>query len=141
MLNEEIGLTMHPFDLATNKVLAMAGRLEVRDWVDVLTCDRDLQPLGYLVWAACGKDPGYNPQSLLAACKRQHYSQAEVDTSHIPRRNDRRLMANGERLTPAALRDPAEPLPRCVPVAPAPSPQGPERMRTPCPALQASVIR
>lgn len=75
-----MGLALHPFDLATNKVLAMAGRLEVRDWVDVLNCDQRLQPFGYLVWAACGKDPGYNPQSLLAAARRLHYSQAEVST-------------------------------------------------------------
>ncbi|MEI8243819.1 MAG: hypothetical protein WCI17_11170 [bacterium] len=75
-----LGMTLHPFDLATNKVLAMAGRLEVRDWVDALNCDTCIQPLGYLVWAACGKDPGYNPQSLLAFASRAHYSQAEVDT-------------------------------------------------------------
>jgi hypothetical protein len=75
-----MGLALHPFDLATNKILAMAGRLEVRDWIDVLNCDRMLQPFGYLVWAACGKDPGYNPQSLLAAARRLHYSQPEVDT-------------------------------------------------------------
>ena len=31
--HEELGLVLHPFDLATNKVLAMVGRLEVRDWV------------------------------------------------------------------------------------------------------------
>lgn len=78
--DETMGLTLHPFDLATNKVLAMAGRLEVRDWVDTLYCDVSLQPLGYLLWAACGKDPGYNPQSLLAAARRLHYSQVEVDT-------------------------------------------------------------
>ncbi len=74
-----MGLALHPFDLATNKVLAMAGRLEPRDWIDVLTCDRSLQPLGYLVWAACGKDPGYNPFSLLEEMARAHYSQAELD--------------------------------------------------------------
>ncbi|MEI7902861.1 MAG: hypothetical protein WCK89_21655 [bacterium] len=78
--DESMGLTLHPFDLATNKVLAMAGRLEVRDWVDALYCDESLQPLGCLLWAACGKDPGYNPHSLLAAARRLHYSQAEVDT-------------------------------------------------------------
>ncbi len=78
--DETMGLTLHPFDLATNKILAMAGRLEVRDWVDTLTCDESLQPFGYLLWAACGKDPGYNPHSLLAAARRLHYSQAEVDT-------------------------------------------------------------
>jgi hypothetical protein len=35
----ELGLTLHPFDLATNKVLALVGRLEVRDWVDVIASD------------------------------------------------------------------------------------------------------
>ena len=34
--DETMGLTLHPFDLATNKVLAMAGRLEVRDVPHVL---------------------------------------------------------------------------------------------------------
>jgi len=55
MLHEELGLTLHPFDLATNKVLALVGRVEVRDWVDVITCSEQLQPLGFLAWAACGK--------------------------------------------------------------------------------------
>ena len=80
MEDDFLGLVLHPFDLATNKVLAMAGRLEVRDWIDTIHCDRGLQPLGYLVWAACGKDPGYNPQSLLSISRRLHYSQAEVAT-------------------------------------------------------------
>ena len=75
----ELGLTLHPFDLATNKVLALVGRLEVRDWVDVIACDGRLQPLGYLAWAACGKDPGFSPGSILEhAARTAHYSQAEV---------------------------------------------------------------
>ena len=32
----EFGLVLHPFDLATNKVLALVGRLELRDWIDVI---------------------------------------------------------------------------------------------------------
>lgn len=32
-----------------------------------MDCDERLQPFGFLVWAACGKDPGYTPRSLLAA--------------------------------------------------------------------------
>ncbi len=79
MEDDLMGLTLHPFDLATNKVLALVGRVEVRDWIDVLICDKNLQPFGYLVWAACGKDPGYNPQSLLALASRHHYSQSEID--------------------------------------------------------------
>ena len=77
--DEVMGLALHPFDLATNKVLAMAGRLEPRDWIDVINCDRRIQPFGFLIWAACGKDPGFNPKSLLAAASRAHYSQAELD--------------------------------------------------------------
>ena len=77
--HEELGLTLHPFDLATNKVLALVGRLEVRDWVDVIACDQHIQPLGYLIWAACGKDPGFSPPSLLAEARRSsRYSAAEV---------------------------------------------------------------
>jgi len=75
-----LGLTLHPFDLATNKVLALAGRLEPRDWVDVLECHDKIQPFGYLVWAACGKDPGFNPSSLLSEARRSgRYTQDELD--------------------------------------------------------------
>lgn len=80
MADDVMGLTLHPFDLATNKVLAMAGRLEPRDWIDVINCDQQIQPFGLLLWAACGKDPGFNPKSLLAAASRSHYSQAEIDS-------------------------------------------------------------
>lgn len=61
----DFGLALHPFDLATNKLLAMIGRREVRDWVDLLQCDAEVQPLGYLAWAAAGKDPGFTPASIL----------------------------------------------------------------------------
>jgi hypothetical protein len=77
--HEELGLALHPFDLATNKVLALVGRLEVRDWVDVIHCDERLQPLGYLAWAACGKDPGFSPESILEhAARSGRYSVEEV---------------------------------------------------------------
>ena len=75
-----LGLTLHPLDLATNKVLALAGRLEPRDWVDVLECHAKLQQLGYLLWAACGKDPGYSPDFLLGEAARQRYAQVELDS-------------------------------------------------------------
>lgn len=73
------GLVLHPFDLATNKVLALVGRLEARDWIATIQCCKVLQPLGYLAWAACGKDPGFNPLSILEHAKRNsHYSTAEL---------------------------------------------------------------
>ncbi len=78
--HDELGLTLHPFDLATNKVLALIGRAEVRDWIDVIECDDRLQGLGYLAWAACGKDPGFSPRGLLDhAARTSRYSAAEIE--------------------------------------------------------------
>jgi hypothetical protein len=72
--------TLHPFDLATNKVLALIGRLEPRDWVDVMSCHERIQPLGLLAWAASGKDPGVNPSLILAeAARSSRYTQGELD--------------------------------------------------------------
>lgn len=77
--HEDLGVVLHPFDLATNKVLALVGRLEVRDWVDVIECDAAIQPLGYLMWAACGKDPGFSPAAILEHAGRSaRYSAEEV---------------------------------------------------------------
>lgn len=76
--HDDFGLTLHPFDLATNKVLALVGRLEVRDWIDTIVCDERVQPLGFLAWAACGKDPGFSPTTILEYAARSHYSVDEV---------------------------------------------------------------
>ena len=74
------GVTLHPLDLATNKVLALAGRHEARDWIDALQAAIHLQPLGYLAWAAAGKDPGFSPQAIVEqAARNGRYTQAEVD--------------------------------------------------------------
>ena len=77
--NETFGLTLHPFDHATNKVLALAGRRKVRDWVDGIHCHETLQPLGYLAWAASGKDPGLSPLFILEQAARTRYVQSEID--------------------------------------------------------------
>ena len=65
------GYLLHPIDLATNKALALAGRDEPRDFVDVLFILDTMLPLGPLVWAAVAKDPGYNPLSLLEQLRRR----------------------------------------------------------------------
>ncbi|MBA3638916.1 MAG: hypothetical protein M3541_12920 [Acidobacteriota bacterium] len=93
----DFGLTLHPFDLATNKVLALVGRLEPRDWVDVITCSEQVQPLGCLAWAACGKDPGFSPAAILEhAARTSRYAAEELaglafsgeppDAGHLSRR-------------------------------------------------------
>jgi hypothetical protein len=74
----DLGLVLHPFDLATSKALALVGRLEPRDWIDVIECDTRLQPLGYLAWAASAKDPGFSPAAILEQAARCRYSAAEI---------------------------------------------------------------
>jgi hypothetical protein len=69
--DERVGFMLHPVDLAVNKVLALAGRDEPRDVVDVVHLHRHVLVLGALCWAACGKDPGFTPLSLLDLLKRR----------------------------------------------------------------------
>lgn len=81
--DELLGLTLHPFDLATNKLLALAGRSVPRDWVDTIACSEEVQPLGLLAWAANGKDPGLTPNFILDMCMRTTYSQLEFEAAII----------------------------------------------------------
>jgi hypothetical protein len=117
----ELGLALHPFDLAANGVLAMVGRLEVRDWIAAIEYGERLQPLGYLAWAACGKDTSFSPASLIEhAARTTHYSAEEVsmlvlgdtppDAGDLSRRW--RSQLESARAIVAAL--PAEEAGRCV---------------------------
>ncbi|NOT09943.1 MAG: hypothetical protein HOP28_17260, partial [Gemmatimonadales bacterium] len=65
------GYLLHEVDLAVNKTLALAGRDEPRDYVDILFVHQRVLPLGGLIWAAVGKDPGFTPLSLLELLKRR----------------------------------------------------------------------
>ncbi|HEX7877842.1 MAG TPA: nucleotidyl transferase AbiEii/AbiGii toxin family protein [Candidatus Eisenbacteria bacterium] len=69
--NSDVGFQLHPIDIAVNKVMALAGRDEARDFVDILYIDKEILPLGPLCWAAAGKDPGLSPGSLLELLKRR----------------------------------------------------------------------
>ncbi|MDH3206138.1 MAG: nucleotidyl transferase AbiEii/AbiGii toxin family protein [Gemmatimonadota bacterium] len=71
LVRDELGgFLLHPIDLAANKVLALAGRDEPRDFVDILFVHRTVLPLAGVSWAAVGKDPGLSPLSLLELLKR-----------------------------------------------------------------------
>ena len=73
------GLVLHEVDLAINKVLTLAGRNEARDFVDILYAHEHVLPLGAMVWAAVGKDPGFTPASLLEQLKRRgRYQPGEI---------------------------------------------------------------
>jgi hypothetical protein len=59
----QLGWRLHMFDMAVNKALALCARSETRDYIDILELSR-IYPLEAIIWAACGKDPGFNPLSL-----------------------------------------------------------------------------
>ncbi len=66
----EFGYALHPADLATNKALALAARSEIRDFIDIVYLHESCLSLGAICWAACGKDQGFTPRSLLDFARR-----------------------------------------------------------------------
>lgn len=69
---------LHPFDALTNKALAMAARAETRDLVDLVSHTSWPNPLHTVVWAACAKDAGFTPLSLLEWMRRNARIDAPV---------------------------------------------------------------
>lgn len=61
----DLGWRLNFWDGATNKILALAGRQKLRDFLDCLYLHRRHLHLGALVWAAAGKDPGLTPEFIL----------------------------------------------------------------------------
>lgn len=64
-----LGWRLHLFDMAVNKALAVSGRTETRDYIDILELSRRYS-LEAIVWAACGKDEGFSPLFLLKMMRR-----------------------------------------------------------------------
>jgi hypothetical protein len=84
--DELFGYCLHPADLATNKALALAGRAEIRDFLDILYLDTHCLSLGAIVWGACGKDEGFTPWSLLDMAKRHvRYREEDLASEHLAR--------------------------------------------------------
>ncbi|HYT94376.1 MAG TPA: nucleotidyl transferase AbiEii/AbiGii toxin family protein [Gemmataceae bacterium] len=82
----EFGYCLHPADLATNKALALAGRAEVRDFVDILYLHDNYLSLGAICWAACGKDQGFTPSSLLeGAARHMKFREEDLASEHLAR--------------------------------------------------------
>ena len=76
--DETFGYMLHPVDLAANKVMAAAGRREVRDLVDLVAIHETILPLGAVIWAAVEKSPGFTPEGLIAEIRRNcNYPAAE----------------------------------------------------------------
>jgi hypothetical protein len=68
--DETFGYVLHPADLAMNKVMAAAGRRELRDIVDLVTIHERILPLGAVIWAAVEKSAGFTPEGLIAEIRR-----------------------------------------------------------------------
>ncbi|MFN0181046.1 MAG: hypothetical protein ACKVZ0_19745 [Gemmatimonadales bacterium] len=80
------GWLLHSVDVAINKTLALAGRDEPRDFLDILYVHREVLPLAGLCWAAVGKDPGLTPLSLLELLgRRGRYRPADFARLHLAR--------------------------------------------------------
>jgi hypothetical protein len=78
MQDATFGYVLHPVDLAMNKVMAAAGRRELRDLVDLVTVHETILPLGAVIWAAVEKSPGFTPEGLIAEIRRNsNYPAAE----------------------------------------------------------------
>jgi hypothetical protein len=78
MQDETFGYVLHPVDLAMNKVMAAAGRRELRDLIDLVTVHETILPLGAVIWAAVEKSPGFTPEGLIAEIRRNsNYPKAE----------------------------------------------------------------
>ena len=91
--SDDVGVQLHPVDLAVNKALALAGRDEPRDFLDILFIHEAILPLGALVWAAVGKDPGFTPLSLLEIIRRRgRYRPEDFSRLHLAEPVD--LVAN-----------------------------------------------
>ena len=68
--DELFGYVLHPIDLATNKVMAAAGRQKPGDVVDLIPIHDHILPLGAVIWAAVEKAPGFTPEGLIAEIRR-----------------------------------------------------------------------
>ena len=64
------GYVLHPIDLATNKVMAAAGRQRPADLFDLIAIHEQILPLGAVIWAAVEKAPGFTPEGSIAEIRR-----------------------------------------------------------------------
>ncbi len=63
--DKELGWRLNFWDAATNKLLAFAARMKLRDYLDVMYLHERHLHVGALAWAAAGKDPGMNAEWII----------------------------------------------------------------------------
>jgi hypothetical protein len=82
-----LGYRLHDADLAVNKTLAGAGRVKIRDYLDLIHLEESGLTLGALAWAATGKDPGMAPLFVLNELSRnaRYYRPEELNEVRLAR--------------------------------------------------------
>ncbi len=91
----ELGWRLNFWDVAANKVLALVGRQEFRDYVDALYLHKRHLHLGALAWAAAAKDPGFTPELIADWARRGNKFRPE-EVRGVPLREPFDLVANKE---------------------------------------------
>ena len=99
----QLGWRLHLFDAATNKALTLASRTETRDYVDIIEFHKTFA-LAAICWAACGKDPGFTPLSLLRMMRRF----ARVNPAELDKISARALAARALKAAWIEMSDEAE---------------------------------
>ena len=99
----QLGWRLHLFDIATNKALALSARTETRDYVDIVELHKTF-PLPAICWAACGKDPGFSPLSLLKMMRRF----AKIDPAKLEEIQARKLDPKALKMAWIEMSDAAE---------------------------------
>jgi len=112
--DDRSGYQLSSIDLAIDKLLALVGRDEPRDYLDVHEA-MSLLPLGALCWAAAGKDAGFTPAMLLDLLRRRGRYRPEdfarlhlTETVDLPKLKLRWLAALDGAEQFFVTRDPAE---------------------------------
>ncbi len=80
----DCGWRLNFYDAATNKVLALVGRVMARDFVDIIQLHRHRLSFGALCWAASAKDAGLNPFFILGEARRTtHYPKNDFEAVEL----------------------------------------------------------
>ena len=79
----QFGWRLHFADLAVNKALAAGSRMRKRDFVDPWMLDRLVIPLWRMACAVPGKDPDFNPFSIVEEISRNWHSAKGRDDDRV----------------------------------------------------------
>ena len=97
--DDELGFQLNQADIAINKVLCAARRVDApRDAVDLVSIVTRYAPLGPLVWATTAKDNNLTPPIIIQKIRQTAFGYSNEEVVAV-------RMENGHSMTRDALRD------------------------------------